>query len=76
MDSTVPAECGRLLWERMDRPERYTYTLGHRLLFWTLGNQAKRIADWSEHAIKTGERHGPSVAQQPAASPTSTTTSQ
>lgn len=46
MDSTVPASCGRLLWERLGKPERYTHPLGHAFLFLTLSGQATRIADW------------------------------
>jgi alpha-beta hydrolase superfamily lysophospholipase len=55
LDTTVPAENGWLLWERLGRPDRYVFTGGHRLLFWRLGDQAGRIADWlDEHTSSQG----------------------
>lgn len=63
LDSTVSADCGHLLWERMDRPERYNFTLGHRMLFWSLGRQSTRIADWCEQACAGRAAEPPAVAQ-------------
>jgi hypothetical protein len=50
-DSTVPAECGFELYERLGRPDRLTSFVGHRLLFWTFPKHATRIADWLEQAV-------------------------
>lgn len=50
-DSTVPAECCHELYNRLGRPDRLTWYVGHRLLFFTLGGQAKRIADWLDGAV-------------------------
>jgi hypothetical protein len=47
-DAIVPAATGELLWERLGRPERWTYPLGHFGLFWWLPNEAGAIADWIE----------------------------
>jgi hypothetical protein len=46
MDTIVPASSGRLLWERLGKPERYQYTLGHSLMFYTLSAQTNRILRW------------------------------
>lgn len=45
-DSTVPAQSCHELYLRLGRPDRLTSYVGHRLLFFTLGGQARRIADW------------------------------
>lgn len=52
LDSTVSAAGGELLWERLERPERWIFTGGHRLLFWRLKDQAKPIADWIDKATE------------------------
>lgn len=49
LDRIVPASYGNQLYERLGRPERWSYPLGHALLFWWLPTQATRIADWIEH---------------------------
>lgn len=46
LDSTVPADNGWLLWDRLGRPDRYVHVVGHRTLFLTLYTQSRRIADW------------------------------
>lgn len=48
LDSTVPASGGDLLWQRLGRPECWTFAAGHRLMFWKLGEHSKEIADWVE----------------------------
>lgn len=63
LDSTVSASLGDLLWERLERPERWVFTGGHRLLFWRLGDQAKAIADWIDKA--TEPLSNPSIVQGP-----------
>src|SRR5438876_10129366 len=66
MDSTVPAECGRLLWDRLGRPERYNFSLGHRLLFYTLGGQSRTIANWLDRTMVSSGVAARSVAQHGA----------
>lgn len=56
-DGIVPANCGRLLWERMGRPERYTTPFGHELLFWQLSMHTGRIADWIDRVSTSERRH-------------------
>jgi pimeloyl-ACP methyl ester carboxylesterase len=53
-DDIVPADTGELLYERLGRPERFVYTLGHRGLFWRLPAQAGLIRRWID-------RHAPRV---------------
>lgn len=65
LDSTVSASLGDLLWERLERPERWVFTGGHRLLFWRLGDQAKAIADWIDKA--TEPLSDPSLVRGPSA---------
>lgn len=51
MDRIIPRANGDLLYERLNRPERWSYPLGHIPLFWALPSQANRIADWIERAV-------------------------
>jgi fermentation-respiration switch protein FrsA (DUF1100 family) len=51
LDQIVPPQYGDLLYERLGRPERWTYPVGHIMLFWALPSQAGRIADWIERAV-------------------------
>lgn len=53
-DSTVPAESCHELYLRLGRPDRLTWYVGHRLLFFTLGGQAGRIADWLDRHVSAG----------------------
>src|SRR5690606_18867956 len=50
LDKIVPARCGRLLYERLGRPERWTFWLGHSLLFWRLPAYAGSVARWVDAA--------------------------
>ncbi|MFG0244956.1 MAG: alpha/beta hydrolase family protein [Phycisphaerales bacterium JB052] len=45
-DKAVPAETGELLYERLGRPERWTYPLGHELIFAGLPLQVPKIDRW------------------------------
>lgn len=49
-DAVIPGSTGDLLYERLGRPERWSYPLGHFGLFWWLPNEAKEMADWIEQA--------------------------
>lgn len=52
LDTTVPVAGADLLWERLERPERWTFSGGHRLLFWRLKHHAAAIAGWIEQAVR------------------------
>lgn len=45
-DKAVPAKTGDLLYERLGKPERWTYPLGHELIFAGLPTQIPRIDKW------------------------------
>ena len=49
-DQVVPASAGRALYQRLGRPERWTFWLGHSLLFWRLPAYAESIATWLDTA--------------------------
>lgn len=67
LDSTVQASGGDLLWERLEQPDRWVFSGGHRLLFWRLGDQAVPIADWIEQAVKTPPRIAARTAAESSA---------
>ncbi len=52
LDTTVPVSGAELLWERLERPERWTLAGGHRLLFWRLKHHAAAIAGWIEQSVR------------------------
>jgi pimeloyl-ACP methyl ester carboxylesterase len=52
LDTIVPARNGDLLYERLGRPERWSYPMGHLLLFAWLPTQAAAIADWIDDALE------------------------
>lgn len=56
MDGIVPSTSGRLLWERMGRPERYRTPFGHALLFWQLSQHTSRIANWIDRVAATSRK--------------------
>jgi pimeloyl-ACP methyl ester carboxylesterase len=66
-DTTVPAESCHELYLRLGRPDRMTWYVGHRLLFFTLGNQAGRIADWLDRHTTPAANHA-SESDPPSAS--------
>jgi dienelactone hydrolase len=49
-DTIVPASCGELLYQRLGRPERWSFPFGHLLLFWRLPSQDEAIVQWVDHA--------------------------
>lgn len=53
-DDIVPADAGDLLYQRLGRPERFVFTLGHRGLFWRLPSQAGLIGRWLEKTVPQG----------------------
>ncbi|MBY0114379.1 MAG: hypothetical protein K2Y21_16325 [Phycisphaerales bacterium] len=62
MDRIVPTQTGDRLWERLGRPERWTFHGGHTLLFWRLNAYASDIAAWIDAKVKRFEE-GPANAQ-------------
>lgn len=54
-DKAVPAKTGDLLYQRLGKPERWTYPLGHELIFAGLPTQIPRINTWL-----TEQLHSPS----------------
>ncbi len=50
-DEIVPAREGDLLWDRLGKPERWTLSCGHEMLFWRLGSLAQDIADWVDRLL-------------------------
>jgi pimeloyl-ACP methyl ester carboxylesterase len=50
-DEIVPAKLGDELWERLWRPERWTFSAGHEAMFWRLSSQAQAIADWVDGVL-------------------------
>lgn len=66
MDKIVPARCGRLLYERLGGPERWTFWVGHSLLFWRLPAYAGAIAEWLDAVAPPA----PAAAPRSPASPT------
>jgi predicted esterase len=52
LDKIVPARCGKVLYERLGKPERWTFWVGHSLLFWRLPAYAGSIAAWVDQATE------------------------
>ena len=50
-DDIVPFAHGRLLFERLGRPERWSYPLGHVPLFVLLPWRDGRVVKWIERSI-------------------------
>lgn len=49
-DEIIPANLGDDLYESLAHPERWSYPVGHTVLFFILGNTTSAIADWIAHA--------------------------
>jgi predicted esterase len=53
LDQAVPASSGQLLYERLGEPDRWSYPLGHELIFAGLPTQVTRIDRWiTKHVIE------------------------
>jgi predicted esterase len=67
-DRAVPADLGDVLWERLGRPERWSFPVGHELLFMGLPSQFPRILDWLDAALPPpGAPPGSAAPPAPAA---------
>ncbi len=64
LDNIVPASAGELLYERLGRPERVSFTLGHRGLFWRLPAEAAWVAEWVDRTVPV-KRAGSIPAEAP-----------
>ncbi|MEL7473650.1 MAG: prolyl oligopeptidase family serine peptidase, partial [Planctomycetota bacterium] len=49
-DRAVPAAFGDVLWERLGRPERWSFPVGHEMIALMLPNLLDRMIDWAESA--------------------------
>lgn len=45
-DRAVPSRYGDQLWEKLGKPERWVYQVGHELMFMTLNAQTPRVLRW------------------------------
>ncbi|MBL8762818.1 MAG: hypothetical protein JNM07_00935 [Phycisphaerae bacterium] len=61
-DRAVPAVQGDLLWERLGRPERWAWPVGHEMLFVMLPGQFQSIIEWLDRSVPgaAAVRHSPS----------------
>ena len=52
LDQAVPASSGELLYQQLGEPDRWTYPLGHELIFAGLPTQVARIDRWiTKHVL-------------------------
>lgn len=54
-DRAVPASTGDLLYERLGRPERWTYPMGHELIFAALPTQIPKIDTWLSEQLRSDD---------------------
>jgi fermentation-respiration switch protein FrsA (DUF1100 family) len=57
-DGIVPADSGSLLYERLNRPERIEFPLGHKGVFFLLPSQGRRLLDWVNRAVAQSPHAG------------------
>jgi hypothetical protein len=50
-DLAVPSAQSDLLWERLGQPERWTWPMGHEMLFMFLPQQFDRLMAWIDEAV-------------------------
>ncbi len=50
-DRAVPAWSGDLLWERLNKPTRWSYKQGHEAIFVSLPLRMVRVLNWIEKAV-------------------------
>jgi len=54
-DQAVPASTGQLLYQQLNKPERWSYPLGHELIFAGLPTQVTRIDRWLSKELGIGQ---------------------
>lgn len=64
-DGIVPADCGDLLYERLNRPERIEFPLGHKGVFFLLPSQGGRLLTWVNRTVAASP-HGGRLASRGA----------
>jgi hypothetical protein len=57
-DAIIRRSNGNLLYDRLGRPERWSYPLGHGITFWLLNHQPGRIIQWLDQASGVGQVSG------------------
>jgi predicted esterase len=57
-DGIVPADCGDLLYERLNRPERIEFPLGHKGVFFLLPSQGGRLLAWVNRTVAASPHGG------------------
>lgn len=50
LDTIVPARTGELMYQRLGKPERWSFPLEHKGIFWRLPAYARDIAVWADKA--------------------------
>ncbi len=50
-DKAVPSATGDALWRLLERPERWSYAVGHEMIFVMLPTQAGRLQRWIDRAV-------------------------
>ena len=58
-DNAVPSSTGELLYQQLGKPERWTYPVGHELIFAALPTQVSRIDKWITAHVINPETHTP-----------------
>lgn len=66
-DRAVPAASGEQLWERLGKPERWVFPVGHELLFLTLNAQTGRVLRWLDEHIGSDAAAAASAPTEDAA---------
>jgi pimeloyl-ACP methyl ester carboxylesterase len=57
IDQAVPSVTGQLLYRQLGEPERWSYPVGHELIFIGLPTQVARIDKWiTEHVLDLAEK--------------------
>lgn len=55
-DKAVPSSSGQLLYQQLGQPERWSYPIGHELIFAGLPTQVARIDKWiTKHVIESAQ---------------------
>lgn len=73
-DKAVPASTGRLLYQQLGEPERWSYPLGHELIFAGLPTQVSRIDRWITKHVLMGSGSTPDATSPGVGSSASTIT--
>jgi predicted esterase len=64
-DRAVPAKTGDLLYNQLNQPERWTYPIGHELIFAGLPTQVSRIDRWINKNVYEDQAKTADTPSQP-----------